>query len=78
MPLNIFTHSNEDLLIGLQRLARQLRRSPTRREIDRSSLCPSTWVYYARFGSLRAAFAAAGLPYSRITKAEALSKSRVR
>lgn len=67
-----FTYANRDLIEGIKSLARKLGRTPLRREIDADGACPSTWVYYKRFGSLRRAYLKAGLKPSKITKAEAM------
>jgi len=68
----LFTYSNKMLLDRLRKLAAKLGRTPKRREIDKSECCPSSWTYYARFGSLIAALKKAGLKPTRLTRDQAI------
>jgi len=52
---------NQALLDGLKRLATQLDRSPSARDIDRDPELPSAAMFIQRFGSLRTARQKAGL-----------------
>ncbi len=67
----IFTYKNSFLLKCLRQLAKDLQGTPTKADIDACSYCPSTWVYYSRFGSINTAIIRAGLKPNRITKKEA-------
>jgi len=61
-----YTHKNSSMLASLKALATRLKRSPTRREIDADPDCPSSWTYYARFGSLNNALKKAGVTFPRV------------
>ena len=69
-----YTYTDEEILIALKNLAGKLGRTPRAREVDLSEECPSTWVYYSRFGTLTNAIRLVGLKPNKITKAEAMKK----
>ncbi|MBI2882880.1 MAG: hypothetical protein HYY11_03070 [Candidatus Methylomirabilis oxyfera] len=73
-----YTYTGEELIEAIGRLRRQLRRTPTRRDMDRTPGYPSTYAYYARWGSWPNALRAAGLAPIRLTSAEARSITRGR
>jgi Homing endonuclease associated repeat len=67
-----YTYTNEELFFALKNLAEKLGRTPRKKEVDSSDECPSSGVYYLRFGTLTNAIRLAGLKPNRITKAEAM------
>ena len=69
-----FIYKNSEILIALKKLAAEVGRTPTKREINACKWCPSDWTVYRRFGTLRNAFKKAGIEFkaTRIIKAEAL------
>ncbi len=60
-----YTYTNEEILLALKNLAKKLGRTPKKEDVDLSEACPSTGVYYSRFGTLTNAIRLAGLKPSQ-------------